>query len=76
MEISIETRSEIREHIKVDEVLHAQLLSNQSEAKTDRKDMHAANQDSIRRLYGLLWKVALGAIFGMGGIIATILLNK
>jgi hypothetical protein len=76
MEISLETRSEIREHVKVDEVLHAQILKNQDESKTERKEMHAANQDSSRRMYGLLWKVALGAIFGMASILATILLNR
>jgi hypothetical protein len=38
----------------------AQLLGNQTAAAAERTTMHTANQESIRRIYALLWKLVIG----------------
>lgn len=78
-EAKIEAAAARTEHLAHDKICterQATLIKNQDEAKAERKEMHLANQDSIRRLYGLLWKVALGAIAGLLGILVTILLKQ
>ena len=49
-----------------------QVIENQKTGATERKDMHEANQESIRRIYGLLWKCALGIIGFQMAILAGI----
>lgn len=37
-----------------------QIIKSQDKADIDRAAMHTANQESIRRLYALLWRLVLG----------------
>lgn len=55
----------IDKHEAVCSERYGTILRNQEFSALERKEMHEANQNSIRRIYGLLWKVALGLIGGM-----------
>jgi hypothetical protein len=52
------------------------IVKNQEDGALERKTMHEANQTSIRRIYGLLWKCALGIIAFQAVILAGILFHN
>lgn len=64
--------NEIRTHEKVCTERYGTIVKNQDLGAVERITMHAANQASIRAIYSLLWKCALGIIGFQALILAGI----
>lgn len=62
----------IKTHEQVCTERYGTIVKNQDAGSTERKEMHSANQESIRRIYGMLWKCALGIIGFQAAILAGI----
>jgi hypothetical protein len=67
--------SRIEQHEAVCAERYGQVIKNQDAGATERKDMHEANQASIRRIYALLWKFACAIIAIQAGILAGIVFH-
>lgn len=63
----------IERHEAVCTERYGMIVKNQDAGATERKEMHMANQESTRRIYGLLWKCAIGIIAFQAAILAGIL---
>jgi len=65
----------IEQHEAVCTVRYGVIVKHQEEGAAERKAMHTANQESVRRLYGLLWKCAIGIIGFQAAILAGIVFH-
>lgn len=65
----------IEKHEAVCTERYSQVIENQKTGAVERKEMHETNQGSIRRIYALLWKCAVGIIAFQMAILAGIVFH-
>jgi hypothetical protein len=74
-DLARDAMSRIEKHEAVCTERYLRIIENQASGASDRVTMHEANQGSIRRIYALLWKCAVGIIAFQAAILAGIVFH-
>ena len=75
-EIAREALQRIETHEQVCTERYKQIVSNQDEARSERRDMHEQSQKWIEKLSDRMWVSAGGVILALLGLITTLIATK
>lgn len=75
-DLAREAMFKIETHERVCSERYGAIIKNQEAGALERQTMHLANQSSVRRIYGILWKCACAIIAFQAAILAGIVFHN